>query len=366
NFKGNVGSSKDASTEIKATQAERFQRIVNETQLARLNKMMDVLDEYVLDSDVHYTYVVIDDLDRDWVDEKVANDLIRCLFRAVLDLKRVQKLKVLVALRTNIFEELDFGSRTGGQEEKFRSLTLPVRWTRNELKDMLSERVRAAGDQYSVTGLQSIDDLVPHPNKARGDALDYILDRTLMRPRDAIAYLNECLILASGKPKLTWDLIHAAERSYSYKRLLALRDEWKPTYPGIDQVFMKFRQAPMVMSRELLTARLDDAILLVADRNFHGTVWMTALSEPIWNGGGGEWAEMYQPVFRLLFNLGFLGCRVPSDNSTVYVHDNPDYAETVGNIARTREFVIHPTFRAAVDAKEIIDGFGWVAPSDNW
>jgi hypothetical protein len=110
-------------------QTERFQRIVNKTQLPRLNKMMEVLDEDILDSPQNYTYIVIDDLDRDWVDEKVANDLIRCLFRAVLDMQRIRNLKFLVALRTNIFEELDFGSRTGAQEEKFRALTLAQQLT---------------------------------------------------------------------------------------------------------------------------------------------------------------------------------------------------------------------------------------------
>jgi hypothetical protein len=359
-------STKGVSTEVKSTQAERFQRIVNATQLARLNKMMDVLDEDILDSPQNYTYVVIDDLDRDWVDEKVANDLIRCLFRAVLDLKRIQNLKILVALRTNIFEELDFGSRTGGQEEKFRSLTLNVRWTRNELISMLSERVRAAAEQYEVAGLSSIEDLVPNPNNTRGNALEYILDRTLMRPRDAIAYLNECLALASGKPKLTWDLLHTAERSYSYKRLLALRDEWKATYPGIDEVFVKFTQAPEVMSQNLLTKRLDEAILLMTDRNFSGVIWMTTLSEPVWDSANREWAEMYHPLFRLLFNLGFLGCRVPRDDTIIYIHDQPEFAESVSNLSRACEFCIHPTFRAAVDAKEIIDNEVWRESSDTW
>jgi hypothetical protein len=365
-LRGGLDSSKSVSTEVRGAQAERFQRIVNETQLPRLNKMIDVLNEDILDSPQNHTYVVIDDLDRDWVDEKVANDLIRCLFRAVLDLKRVRNLKVLVALRTNIFEELDFGSRTGGQEEKFRALILTVRWTRNELIEMLSERARAAAEQYSITSLTSIEDLVPNPNNTRGDALHYILDRTLMRPRDAIAYLNECLVLASGKPKLTWELIHNAERSYSYKRLLALRDEWKPTYPGIDDVFTKFSQAPAVMSRDCLTKILDDAILLMADRTFTGVVWMTKLSEPLWNGDKLDWAETYHPILRLVFNLGFLGCRMPKESIAIYVHDEPEFAERVSNFARAAEFCIHPAFRAAVDAKESIDGLGFDEPPDTW
>jgi hypothetical protein len=111
------------SKETRAEQAERFQRVVNETQLARLNRMIKVLDEDILDSTQHFTYVIIDDLDRDWVDERLANDLIRDLFRTVLDLKRVRNLKVLVALRTNIFQQLDFSRRPGAQEEKFLSFS---------------------------------------------------------------------------------------------------------------------------------------------------------------------------------------------------------------------------------------------------
>ncbi len=54
-----------------------------------------------------------------WVDERVASSLIRCLFRAVQNLTRVRNLKVLVALPTNIFPELEFSERVG-QEEKLK------------------------------------------------------------------------------------------------------------------------------------------------------------------------------------------------------------------------------------------------------
>ena len=118
------GMTGTTSTEKRAEQADRFQRIVNETQLPRLNKMINVLDEHILESEQNFTYIIIDDLDQDWVDEKISNTLIRCLFRAVRDLRRVKNLKVIVALRTNIFEQLDFGGRRGGQEEKLNSLIL--------------------------------------------------------------------------------------------------------------------------------------------------------------------------------------------------------------------------------------------------
>ena len=185
-----------------------------------------------------------------------------------------------MALRTNIFEELDFRRRTGGQEEKFRALTLTLRWTKSELIELLDHRALAAAEQHCMTLPVAIDDLVPSPNRTRGNALDYILDRTLMRPRDAIAYLNECFTLASGKPRLTWSMIHSAERSYSHKRLLALRDEWKSTYPAIDRVLQKFHQANVPMTRTELTKILDEAILLMVDRHFEGQEWMEDLSRP--------------------------------------------------------------------------------------
>jgi energy-coupling factor transporter ATP-binding protein EcfA2 len=355
NLKGGIGSVIASSTEVRAEQIARFQLIVNETQLPRLNKMIDVLGDDILESPQNFTYVIIDDLDRDWVDETVSNDLIRCLFRAVRDLRRVRNLKIIVALRTNIFEELDFGSRKGGQEEKYRSGTLTVRWNRNELTELLNNRALAAAEQGSLQ-LSSIDDLVPHANNTRGNALDHILDRTLMRPRDAIAYLNECFVMASGKPRLTWDIIHAAEKPYSNKRLLALRDEWKPTYPGIDKVFDVFRQVEVPMTRKELTQRLDDAILLPAQPSFAGTEWMTKLSERVFDSVTREWAEEYMPLFRLLFDFGFIGCRAAGSTSEIYVYDRPEFAESISNLDGAVEFYIHPAFRLAVDARVFAKG----------
>lgn len=291
--------------------------------------------------------------DRDWVDEEVANALIRCLFRTIVDLKRVSNLKVLVALRTNIFEQLDFGTRTGGQEEKFRSLTLRMRWVKGELEDLLTERAKAAAERDGIEAITTIRDLLPPTNK-RGNALDYILQRTLMRPRDVIAFLNECLVLASGKPRLSWEDIYHAERAYSHKRLLALRDEWKPSYPGIDKVFQLFSRAPVSMSRTEFTRLLDEAFLLPVALNFEGVRWMTDFSEPVWSGVGiKDWVELYQPIIRLLFNVGFVGCARRAGSDPVFVHEEPDFAERPSNLDATCCFSVHPAFRAALD---IADG----------
>ncbi|MEV5553824.1 hypothetical protein AB0L44_09195 [Nonomuraea wenchangensis] len=345
------GGTRTSATEEHIELVQRYQRIVNETQVPRLNKMIDVIEDDILDTDQNYMYIVIDDLDQDWVDETAANNLIRCLFRAIHDLKRVRNLKILVALRTNIFEHLDFGSKTGGQEEKFRALTLHMQWTKAELQELLDERVRVAAEEYGVPRVSSIKDLLPSPNQTRGNALDYILGRTLMRPRDAIVFLNECIQRAAGKSKLTWEAIQSAEAPYSRNRLLALRDEWKPTYPAIERVYRVFTRCPLRMRPATFTRYLDEIILLAEEPDFAGVSWMEQLSQDFWKSASQDnWYETYAPLARLLFDIGFIGCTTTGfKRGKIYSYDDPEFFASTLNISRVQSFFVHPCFHAALD-----------------
>jgi hypothetical protein len=343
-----LGSIRNESTEVKTQQAERFQRVVNATQLAKLNKMIEVLNEDVLDEQ-HQTWIVIDDLDRDWVDERLANDLIRCLFRTVLDLKRVANLKVLVALRTNIFQELDFGKRGGGQEEKFRSLVLTVRWTRYDLESLLDQRVQIAAPRVGLEA-STLQDLLPHANRTRNPT-DFIFERTLLRPRDAIAFMNECLARGIGKTRLTWDDITKAEGAYSSERLLALRDEWKSTYPGIDQALAKFRGCSARLSRQELQRRLEDIMLLLSDPAFPGVMWLTDISNRMWAPSDASWFELFQPLTSLLFGIGFLGFSRRPSSPPIFYMDDPLVMEQESNFEDSSVFYVHQTYRAGLDIR---------------
>lgn len=296
--------------------------------------------------------MIIDDLDRDWIDERLANDLIRCLFRTVLDLKRVANLKILVALRTNIFQELEFGRKSGGQEEKIRALVLQMQWTPADLEDLLDERVRVAAPRVGLEA-QAFRELLPHVNRTRGNPVDYLLDRTLLRSRDAIAFANECVSVGVGKIRLTWDDIRSAERSYSAKRLLALRDEWKPTYPGIDQMFAKFRACPAKMTKAEFQSRLDDSILLLSLADFPGVKWMTDLSSLLWESGtsGTTWFELYHPLIHLLYATGFVGCSTSARAVPTFFNQDPLFVDSESNLAAADGFYVHRMYHQALDVQ---------------
>jgi hypothetical protein len=344
-----AGATVDSTSggEYRQELTDRYQRIVNETQLARLNKMLSVLDEDILDSPHHYTYVIIDDLDRDWVDEGIANDLIRCLIRSVLDLKRVQNLKVLVALRTNIFEQINWRKV---QEEKLRSLVLQMKWSRADLVDLVEERVPVAVEKSGLSAV-SLSDLLPQVNATRGDPISYMLDRTLMRPRDFLAFLNECFSQGSSTERITWNEIKAAEKAYSQKRLLALNDEWKLNFFGVMDIFNLFHGAEMPMSADRLRGYLDEAALLLANPDFEGGSWLEKRSEKLWADSpfGESWVHLYQPLIQLLYELGFLGVMPPKEKECIYFYNRPNYVEGKNALAEVEEYLIHPAFRASLE-----------------
>jgi len=344
-------SAYEASTESRAEQVHRFQRIVNENQLARLNKMVEVLDDHILESAHDYRYVVIDDLDKEWVDERIANDLIRCLFATVYGLQHVRNLKVLIALRTNIFQELDFGRRGGGQEEKYRALVLDMRWTRADLEELLNERVRAVA-QGTDLDARSITEILPNPNNTMGKPIDYILERTLLRPRDAIAFANECLAVGVGKGRLSWADIKTAERSYSSKRVLALRDEWKGTYPGIEKVIDKFRRSPVRMTSEEFQVRTDEIMLLLSEPSFEGVKWMTDATAAMWSSGPTTtWFETYQPLTLILYNIGLIGMSTTGRATPTFFSDDPHFLEQESHVDRRDAFYVHRTYHEGLDVQ---------------
>jgi hypothetical protein len=341
-----------ASTAVRKEYAAIYQRLVNETQLPRLNKMIGALDDEILASEQNFTYVFVDDLDRDWVDEKIANDLVRCLFRTVLDLQRVKNLKIVVALRTNIFDHLNFGSRAGGQEEKYRALVFRIQWTRAELIAMADERARVASEEAGMADIRGIADVLPESGRARGNPMDYILERTLMRPRDVISFLNECLTDAVGKTRLTWSDITAAEARYSRNRLLGLRDEWKTNYPGINKAFDLFRGAPYEMTQGEITTYLDNVALLMVDRQFEGVQWVTEIGEPVWSGAAAPeaWSDSYQPLVKFFYDIGFLG--ISDGRVTSFAHDKPGLADAPSNLRPSTRYSVHPAFRPTLGVRD--------------
>lgn len=338
------------------TRQERglYQKIVNVGQLAQLDRIISVLNTSVLKSSQNFTYIVIDDLDHDWVDDRIANDLIRCLFRAVADMNNeITNLKIVVALRTNIFESLDFGPKTRGQLEKYRYLTIVLRWHPRELEELLNERAIAAAKRCGVKDITSVQDLLPNFNRKRGSAVQHIFDRTLMRPRDVMSFFNHCHRRLNGDVKIPWETIYEVEREYSKSRFEALRDEWGPSYPAIENVLSTFAECTPKLSVSDFEFYLFATTELLRDANLHRDLqWLQEMTEGGWDSGESrQWYEPYRRLIELLFSIGFIGC-IRGVGRPIYSQDEPDFLEQTGNLQRVTKFTIHRAFHAYLDIRD--------------
>jgi hypothetical protein len=345
-----------SSREYKQEVASKYQKVVNEAQLPRLNEMIVILNDEILDSPQHFRYLIIDDLDKEWVDDSLANLLIRCLFQAVIDMQKVRYLKVLVALRTNIFRQLDYGGQArGGQEEKVRGMALHIRWTENDLRALMEHRMLAAFKFHGLALSPSLKGILPNNNRRTGEPVQYIFSRTMMRPRDVIQYMNRCVREAVGKNKISWESMFAAEKDYSEDRLLALRDEWKDPYLDIDKLFGLFRNKPCRFGRDQFENIAEEIALLIADDRFRGANWLTPLCQRLWEAGAGEdtWYDIYGPLVVLLFEISFIGLATGRDNKARYSYDNWVSIPRAVDLPETIYFEIHPAFWRALDTKDI-------------
>jgi hypothetical protein len=111
-------------------------------------------------------------------------------------------------------------------------LYLDLDWTREQLIALLDARInRLVKQRYTIQSVSHKDLLPRLVNKI--PAIDYMLDRTLMRPRDIIMFFNACIRQARDNPKITPQMLKEAEGEYSRLRLRSLADEWLADFPDL-------------------------------------------------------------------------------------------------------------------------------------
>lgn len=352
---GSSAMSESVRYDVKRELNAKYQKLVNDTQLPRLNEMVSILSNEILESEQHRTFLVVDDLDKDWVDEKLSNILIQCLLETVVDMQRVSHLKILVALRTNIFDQLGRGIQNNKvQMEKIRGSSLLIKWTENDLRNLLDQRVDAASRMYEVDHLGGIKDILPKNKKHNVGALEYILGRTLMRPRDAILYMNSCLREATGESRISWDNIKKSEKRYSIERLEALYDEWKDPYVGINRVFDLFRGHSYRMGKPEIQEIVGYIALLPSENDFLGAEWVIEMTRDIYSAdyASKQWRDLYGKTLDILFKISFLGLVLPNQEQIMYSYSNDSYVITKLDFENAVGYEIHPAFRQGLDCKE--------------
>lgn len=165
--------------------------------------------------------------------------MIRSLVESIKGLRKIRNIKAIVALRSDVYEKSIVVHRGDGyQPEKYEGLIVEIRWSSGELRSLIDRRITAVfRHQYTKENVRFSDVFPAHVRKQ--DSFQFLIDRTQLRPRDIIAFVNSVLEQSSGSNSISEKRILETEGEYSRKRYDALRREWELVHPNID-IYLRF------------------------------------------------------------------------------------------------------------------------------
>lgn len=253
--------SQEERTEIK----QRGQEIIKSLQLSQLAAVITALDEDLLTANQKHYYIVVDRLDDPWIDDQRRYPLIRALIETMRDMNsHIRNAKIIIALRTDLLQRvLKATTDPGFQYEKYRDLVLPVTWTAAELEQVLDQRVNTLVKHQYTGQPVSYQELLPRTiGSKKTPAITYLLERTLLRPRDLIILFNYCIEEAENEPRIAVKHLGRAEKRYSEARLVSLYEEWGGLYPCLKAMCHLLKKRPDSFKLGALDDRCLDELCL--------------------------------------------------------------------------------------------------------
>lgn len=341
----------------KLSEAQRIEVVnnaktfINNIHMAALQNVVTALAEMDKANHGAKYFIIIDDLDTDWANTETRHRLIRALIETIRRFRPIRQLKIVVAMRTDLLESVVESTRDAGlQIEKLEDFFLRVSWTESELKEVVETRVNNALKQRYTRQSVSFHDVFPKEVRQKS-TFDYMIERTLKRPRDMILFVNECFKEASGRTEMSPSLIQDAYRSYSANRRVSLLEEWHDVYPDLDLHLdmlsgLRARTKVSDISVESINRltlkyvsrerKLDDVT-----GHFH------ALAEKGDLASVAQTMVAVRPLLSALYKIGAVGFIRPPASSVIFAGSQPGgFPDSAIDLDTT--IVIHPMLHAAL------------------
>ncbi len=312
-------NSQKSSSKIEQETVARAQQIVSRFQIADLNRLVDLITKEAFDDPQNPFILVIDDLDKNWMpDDVLYLELCKSLLLVVRELNyRLVNAKIVVALREDIYQRVyERTAKHEAQREKWADVQIKVRWSKEQLVEMVDLRLAKIYRGQYTQQPPRLEDLLPAKRRKpkEEDAADYLIDRTLMRPRDVIDFINRCLAESHEVSKLTWGDLRAAEVGYSEARLNAIVDEWANCYFGLPATFALLSKLGERFTPRDITD--DDILEIFLDDVTAQCDWLTKAAQKYAHGEVGI-LEAKKDILHGWFNVGLVGIKDPTSHRTL-------------------------------------------------
>lgn len=321
---------KVSNSDMSKIQSETSSYVSREL-LFKQKELIKILKEEFSNSGQVRIVISIDDLDKSWLStSSIRYDFINALLEAFRELLDIKSVKILISIRTDILMGIYKNSLR--QDEKDQSLIYSISWNKTEIREIIDARINyLVKNKYQSSKTILMKDIFNF--KIDGvDADDYILDRTMLRPRDAINFVNICLSECDGMVNMNADIVLIAEEKFYSSRKRALVTEWKSIYPFIEEYLdalsllsvSEFTITETIQKvKDEITQYLLDRLLNDQEDDQHTKILMN-----------------FDELLKVWFVVGVIGIKKTASLKIYSSFDKPNLDIT--DMKRT--FVIHPLF----------------------
>lgn len=311
-------------------------------RLYKLEEIHDLLDELRAACNKHPVSIFIDELDRGWDSSEDAKAFVAGLFQAALSVNQLTpNLKVYISLRKELYDNIP---ALYEDAQKVWDLFEVIEWDEESLLKMIVKRI-----EHSYPELKNITDEEKWASVfsetleyRQTKSFNYVVDRTLYRPREIIQFCTE--IKEKAVIKLTYPIdyqtVSLAEYTYSESRTKDIAAEYRFQYSGLLSIFESFRGMSYNLERNEL--------------EYH---CLSLISGEIKTSNEASWVKDQDPEFliNVLWNVGFIraqavgGIKARRRSGSAYLGSHQISNLNLNNI---NKFHIHPMFRVYLGLKE--------------
>jgi len=337
-IKGEDGETLKSTTEVK----NKAEKVINEVQAAELVELISIIKRDILDEYQRKYFIVIDDLDKEWVSAQVVYDLIAAMIEVIKEFQIFKGCKIIIALRDNL-HQLVFSAQEhrGGQREKYASLYLDLEWDEDSLRSLIDKRIKLlSNNSLNVYSLFE---------KSHGSAqggFDYIIERTFMRPRDVISFVNKIIAKANSKSFFEASIVRQAEPEYSLERLHAIEDEWGENYGEIREVWRVFYGIYNgIKVQKFVEDRFAD--IYVDRKMINGFKGEMLAIFTKWREDEIKYKEFLQGFLFIMFRIGVIGIKKSGMDKVVFFYTKDTFIIPADFTFEAKVFV-HKAFYSAL------------------
>lgn len=350
------GAAETMTDEVKLEIQSLATQVVSSKQMRELREVQSALERYAFDDVQKKYYILIDNLDEDWAETDTRCRFIRALIEETKSFRKMSQLKIISALRRDLLDLVFDKTRDSGfQEEKYDAYIARIGWTPEELKALLEFRIQEIYKRQYTKDNVRINDIFPsakHHNKdMKVTSCQYLIDRTLLRPRDVLQFSNECFIAAVNRERISWKTIHAAEAVYSHKRLKSLQEEWGELYPALECSIELIRGVYKSFSRSSIT---EDVVAEVANElcgQDNTDPCVKVAKELFESGKTTKVSDFVSQVLICLYRVGAIGVKVSSLESFNWSFIDQATIKK-SELRRVNQIKVHKMLRHTLEIKE--------------